>query len=383
MDEKTAINKYSANGSTSDSSEDRAADGSAVTEIGGSFRVELVQDQQTYEGLRDLWCKVFGDEPEYVDHMYHAFGADNLFSVDKGIEGCDIEGYVIKDGAGKVVSALTCYLCGTYLGRPVYVSYAICTDPAYRGKGLAGQLTSFVCESVVQGKDGISIVSPASESLIEFYKGLEYEPHFFAETVVAYAEDDEEPAETGEVNEKVQELFADEDFVEFEPELNLAPLSARAYNDYRETFLADTPHIRLSEKMLDFIRTDSKDSDGLLLINNGDGICVVSEIDPEQKETLILTELLVNPMLKAYSEEIDSEIATQLACRLGAERVVYRRPGCGYCQSMISGDGMIDFNGKTPIVCSGEAPTKADSTNHLSELSDHLSEPPYYGFPID
>jgi len=28
--------------------------------------VELVRDRQTYEGLRDLWCRVFGDEPYFV-----------------------------------------------------------------------------------------------------------------------------------------------------------------------------------------------------------------------------------------------------------------------------------------------------------------------------
>ena len=139
------------------------------------FKVEKADTRAKYEGLRDLWVRVFGDEPALVDHVYRVFGAD-------------ITGYVICNEAGKVVSVLTCYKAGTLMTQEVYVSYAVCTDPEYRGRGLGGQLTEYVKNVVTAGPDGgISLVSPAEESLIAFYKKLGYEETCFASEQEAFA----------------------------------------------------------------------------------------------------------------------------------------------------------------------------------------------------
>ena len=143
------------------------------------YRVETVDSKDKYEGLCDLWCRVFGDEPGFVDFFYESFGGD-------------IRGYVICNDAGKTISALTCFRCGVFRDAsgdaeggpandasdgpdgsadslPVYVSYAICTDPEYRGQGHAAALTEYVRSivtaprgNVIHGEDdGL----PAAEGL--------------------------------------------------------------------------------------------------------------------------------------------------------------------------------------------------------------------------
>ena len=54
--------------------------------------VELVSDKQSYEGLRDLWCLVFGDEPDFVDLLYRSFGCTQ----DDLDHPCDVLGFVIR-----------------------------------------------------------------------------------------------------------------------------------------------------------------------------------------------------------------------------------------------------------------------------------------------
>ena len=95
--------------------------------------VTTAHDPSVYEGLRALWCEVFGDEPEYVDFTYEIFSGD-------------IRGYAAVDEEGRVCSALTIYKAGAYEGRPVSVIYAVCTAPDCRGLGLASMLTERVRE---------------------------------------------------------------------------------------------------------------------------------------------------------------------------------------------------------------------------------------------
>ena len=75
----------------------------------------------------------------------------------------------------------------------VFVSYAICTDEKCRGKGYGASITNFASDYVTNYNnkinksssdssddcDAISILSPASKSLVNFYKPLGYEPFFF------------------------------------------------------------------------------------------------------------------------------------------------------------------------------------------------------------
>ena len=368
------------------------------------YRVETVDSKDKYEGLRDLWCRVFGDEPGFVDFFYESFGGD-------------IRGYVICNDAGKTISALTCFRCGVFRdapgdaegrqahdapdgpgggagGLPVYVSYAICTDPEYRGQGHAAALTEYVRSivtaprgTVIHGEDdglpaaeglgGISLVSPAEESLIGYYDRLGYRETFLVDEHAVHAGEEELPeeedwsvgAEAGEQSAYIEtseqsaaadtrfwgldpdgnaDFLDDEEGDAFEPELSVESISGSMYNRYREEFLAGIPHVEMSPEMMEFLRTDG--DGGLLVINGGDAVCRVayagaedadsSEIHDEetgaQLRTVMLDELLVNPQLRALSEEIEEEIALRLAEHFGAETLVYRTPGSGRCQSMSS-----------------------------------------------
>ena len=296
-----------------------------------------------YEGLRSLWCEVFSDTPEYVDRFYENFGDD-------------IMGYVVIDETGVVCSALTCHLCGTYANMPVYVSYAICTRKDARGQGLAAMLISFVRDRVTD-EGGISILSPAEPSLVSYYAKHGYEPHFFtAERAVMSPEFDfEEYDDFDEFDLDIEGA----DPTPFRAEIDLQPIPAEKYNIYREAFLAEQPHIEPSDEMLRLIESESMNGEGLYSINRGDAICAISHVDPAR---VIMTELILNQVLKELSFDIDAEIASMTAKYFGAAETLFVTPGYVRCQGMIYG-----------------LPQKAGEPE---EENDYYYEKPYYGFPI-
>lgn len=364
------------------------------------YTVKKAETTEEYKGLRDLWHRVFGDGPEFVDHLYRMFGETGLPGGMEASQDADVTGYIICSAENEVISALTCYRCGALSvpddmrddpeyagndGRPVYVSYAVCTDPEYRGLGLAGKLTSSVREEVAAA-GGISLVSPAEESLIAFYRDLGYRESCFAAEDEAPADDPEEwDHDSFDLNTDGTRVWGlgddgtpgfieDDDTLPAEAELTVEVADVITYNKYRESFLADTAHVSLSEPMLELVRSVSLNGNGLLVINGGDAVCVISEApDPEGGETvtgqtdvgktqLVINELLVDPDLLALSGEIGGEIASSLAVHFGAERVVYRTPAfCGNCneaawqdegircQSMAAGAGDAGFYFGFPV----------------------------------
>lgn len=335
-----------------------------------TFVILPASSGSVYEGLRALWSSTFGDPPEYVDAFYENFDGD-------------ITGHAVVDEAGKVCSALTCHLCGEYEGRPVYVSYAICTREDMRGLGLAAELTAAVRDEVTEA-GGISIVSPAEPSLVGYYSALGYEPHFFAteRAVMSPDFDLEEYDDFDEFDLDMSEsgLFGGpegdsaggrtEGGGPLRPEIDLQPVSRERYGMYREAFLAGRPHIRPSDSMLRYVEAESLGGHGMYSVNRGDAICVISSADPGR---VVLTELILNPVLHELSMDIDAEIAAMIAKRFGAAETVYRTPGAGACQSLVY----------------GLPPREADPDEdpygyaHAEEGFEILTEEPYYGFPID
>ena len=304
---------------------------------------EIKYGTPDYKELRALWCEVFGDTPEYVDDFYESFGDD-------------IRGYAAVDENGEVCSAITCHPCGTYRGRPLYVSYAICTREENRGQGLAAMLISFVRDKVIEA-GGISIVSPAEPSLISYYAELGYEPHFFAaERAVMSPEFDlEEYDDFDEFDLDIEGA----DPTPFRAELDLQRLPAEKYDLYREAFLAGQPHIEPSNEMLRLIESESLDGCSLYSVNRGDAICAVSYMDAAQ---VIVSELVLNPVLKELSLDIDTEISSMIAKYFGAAETLFVTPGYGRCQGMACG-----------------LPVRPGEQN---EEYDYYGEP-YYGFPIE
>lgn len=318
------------------------------------YTIVRANDGAVYEGLRALWCETFGDAPEYVDAFYANFGDD-------------IMGYALVDETGKVGSALTCHLCGEYEGRPVYVSYAICTQKDMRGQGLAAMLTSHVRDKVTKA-GGISVVSPAEPSLIEYYASLGYESHFFAveRAVMSPDFDEEEFYDFDEFDLDIEGA----DPTPFRATIDLEPLSAEKYSKYREAFLSGRPHIEPTGAMLRLMEAESMDGCGLYSINRGDAICIISSVDYGR---VMLTELILNPVLHELSMDIDAEIAAMIAKHFDAAETVYITPGAGGCQGMAYG---------LPDKSEERNEDPAEAVRDGEEEFSILTEEPYYGFPI-
>lgn len=310
-------------------------------------RILEVNNEALYGELRAVWSDVFGDEPAYVDAFYETFGPE-------------IRGFIICDDDGRAASALTLYPCGTYDGRPVYVSYAICTREDRRGLGLGAELTAYV-RDLVTSEGGISIVSPADPGLEAFYAGLGYEPFFMAseQAVLSPLFDDEE--EGFEDFDDYDLDFGEDDGAEpFRPALDVQRLDAAAYGRYREAFLAGRPHIELSDAMLKLVESESE---GLYSVNRGDAVFAVSTSDPFRT---VLSEFILNPVLEELSLGIDSEITSMLTEHFGSAELYYRSPGPGRCQSMAAG-----------------IPRRDPGEDEDAEDTGRTFYEPYFGFPVD
>lgn len=418
------------------------------------FVILPAKSGSAYEGLRALWSDTFDDPPEFVDEFYENFGDD-------------VTGFAMVDGDGTVCSALTCHICGEYMGKPVYVNYAICTRKDMRGRGLAAELTQAVRDEVTEA-GGISAVSPAEPSLVQYYEKLGYEPYFFAaeKTAVSPDFDEEEFEDLGGLEEfenfeehpvfkefaPVFRRFAEgstfgsegsasgsegsasgsKDFVygsagsalesvgsasesegsslepggfasvsedadpaSFKATIDLEPLTPKQYNEYREAFLAERPHIKPSDKMLQLMQAESLGGRGMYSVNRGDAICIIGSASPER---VILTELIVNPVLQELSMDIDAEIASQVAKHFDAAEAVFITPGAGACQGMAYGlsqksetssgpenealANSDDKSDKGHGAKSNAGPCIEKNADSAAESKEELFWEPYYGFPI-
>lgn len=323
-----------------------------------SFKIQKVTAKDGYEQLRSLWCRVFGDAPDYVDSVYRLFGED-------------IRGYAVTDASGRVVSALSCYLCGSYEGRPAYVSYAVCTDEAFRGQGLAGMLVGHVRDEVLS-EGGISVVSPAEPSLVGFYAAHGYEEFFSASRRTALNPE----LDAGEFDDYDEyDIDMGTPAAAAAPDIELKAVSADVYNRYREAYLSGRPHIGLSAPMLRLAESESMDGKGFFAVNGGDAVCALREADPG---AVVITELIVNPVLLGISSEIEAEIAGLIAKKFGAAEAVYSVPGRGFCQSMAAG-----ISGRSGRAGNDFEDAENGSADPEEYSEEYLFEEAYYGFPID
>lgn len=236
---------------------------------------------EDYEKLRGLWTNEFGDSPNDVDLLYNNLSAT---------------GYLLEDN-GQAVSCLTTFNAGSYQGCPVQVVYAVCTDSACRGQGYASELLKCALEEIKQ-EGSIALTFPAEASLEQFYKKVGFEHCHY------------EPRNT---------IVADSDL-----DITVQAIDVETYSKYRENFLAEIPHLTASEELLKQVRGFSVNSNGLLLVNKGDAICIV---DSGTKDEMYISELLVHPKLLKRSEEIADEIAAGLAKLFETKLCIYRTAG--------------------------------------------------------
>lgn len=322
-----------------------------------------------------LWSKTFGDSKEEILEFMTAFSDD-------------IKCFALTDSDNKsdnkndVLSALTLFKMGNLhipcskKSPEVFVSYAICTDEKCRGKGYGASITNFASDYVTNYNnkinknssdssddcDAISILSPASKSLVNFYKPLGYEPFFFSKY-----------HSLGEISDKSMDL-------------RLSEISHSEYDKKREHYLEPFVHVSLSAKSLIYLSGYSKFLYFEIVEKSIKGIAVYSESSIEDE--ILISELLAvrtpNPNAREIdensgflenfhliSEKAIADVANAITKTLGFKRCEYRTPAyCGnnfsdeIVQGMIFGD--FDF-----------IPNDGD------EAENKLSYLPYLGFPFD
>lgn len=322
-----------------------------------------------------LWSKTFGDSKEEILEFMTAFSDD-------------IKCFALNDSDNKsdnindVLSALTLFKMGNLhipckkKSPEVFVSYAICTDEKCRGKGYGASITNFASDYVTNYNnkinknssdssddcDAISILSPASKSLVNFYKPLGYEPFFFSKY-----------HSLGEISDKSMDL-------------RLSEISHSEYDKKREHYLEPFVHVSLSAKSLIYLSGYSKFLYFEIAEKSIKGIAVYSESSIEDE--ILISELLAVRISSSSAREIDensgflenfhliseketADVANAITKTLGFKRCEYRTPAyCGnnfsdeIVQGMIFGD--FDF-----------IPNDGD------EAENKLSYLPYLGFPFD
>ena len=136
-------------------------------------------------GLRSLWKAVFNDSDAFLDAFFQI-----AYSPDR----CR---YHAQDG--QILSALYWFDC-QYAGRKLAYIYAVATDPAHRGKGLASQLLNETHSHLkAQGYSG-AVLKPA-EGLFPFYERLGYRTSCYVNRCVV---------ETGTVAAQIKALSPSE-----------------------------------------------------------------------------------------------------------------------------------------------------------------------------
>lgn len=292
------------------------------------------REASDFSDFVELRSKVFGDDAEFIEFFDACFRDDYL------------DFLIIEDQDGKnaLQAALTQFEIGRLIvpdskkseiaGKSIEMSYAICTDPAARGKGYGSHITVYARE-IAESSRKLSMLSPAEPSLIKFYEPLEYKTFMYAEQGSVLASE----------------------HVDFEfSHLQTKVLTPQEYNNYRETILANRVHIKLSEGAIRFaaglvapdtlgsvpaLDTGSADwagsapdweaesgapnGSGLLLISDGAKPLAIAACEGAGADSLAVTELLTFSENGGH-KELGIAIAKALAVRFGAVRCDYMMP---------------------------------------------------------
>lgn len=307
------------------------------------------REASDFEEFVSLRRKVFGDDAEFIDFFDNCFRDDYL------------DFLIIEDQDGKDVlqAALTQFEMGKLVvprdktseidGRSIEMSYAICTDPAARGKGYGSHITVYARE-IAESSRKLSMLSPAEPSLIKFYEPLEYKKFMYAEqgTVTVDEQDD---------------------FDLSQPSFEI--ISQEEYNNYREEILMNRVHIKLSAGALSFAAGPAKGAGpddggaGLLLIKDGISALplAIAACEAGEPGSLAAAELLT------FSEdgghkELGIAVAKALATRFGVASCHYMMPSRAGSETAVT-LGMI-----------------SESHEALTEIYDSEQGecPPYMGF---
>ena len=292
------------------------------------------REASDFSDFVSLRRRVFGDDEEFIKFFDNCFRDDYLdFLIVEDQDGNEVlQASLTQFDMGKLVVPEG--KVSDIAGKSIEMSYAICTDPAARGKGYGSHITVYARE-IAESSRKLSMLSPAEPSLIKFYEPLEYKKFMYAEQGSVLASE----------------------HVDFEfSHLQTKVLTPQEYNNYRETILANRVHIKLSEGALRFAaglvtpatagslptldagsansagsapdceaESGAPDCSGFLLISDGAEPLAIAACEAAEAGSLAAAELLT------FSEdgghkELGIAIAKALATRCGAQRCDYMMP---------------------------------------------------------
>lgn len=338
-------------------------------ERGGFSESVNIREMQPgeYPRFLELWKEAFGDERDAVDEFFAAFEGRN-------------EEIVLIDGSGVLQSALTLFEMGDLrcaeifninencrdinrFGRfEVVVSYAICTSGKARGRGYGSMITKYAAERV-RKRGKISMLSPASRELVDFYEPVGYKPLF--------------RVRRGEACAAAPDCEAEMKLNASSPVsggIRIRKISAEDYGERREAFLSGIPHIRLSAQALEYVRICSESffeisarGRSAIFASEGlkGGVLGISELLPEQAPKNMAGGA-------AAYEAVLGEYAAAAAGALGASSARYSAPAaraeCGETSSS------RDLDAEYPV----QAMIYMPDTTCDAEIFY-----PYFGFPFD
>ena len=281
------------------------------------IRPREASDLEDFVSLRR---RVFGDDAEFIEFFDACFRDDYLdfLIIEDQDDNEVLQASLTQFDMGKLVVPEG--KVSDIAGKSIEMSYAICTDPAARGKGYGSHITVYARE-IAESSRKLSMLSPAEPSLIKFYEPLEYKKFMYAEQGSVLASE----------------------HVDFEfSHLQTNVLTPQEYNNYRETILANRVHIKLSEGALRFAaglvtpatagsapdweaESGAPDSSGLLLISDGAEPLAIAACEAAEAGSLAAAELLTFSEAGGH-KELGIAIAKALAARCGAERCDYMMP---------------------------------------------------------
>lgn len=133
-----------------------------------SYHPAAMQEKMTLRALslreiecRELWQRVFGDDRAFIDlYLTEVYRPENML--------------VRCDEAGHIVSMLHIVEIETIYGPTGYL-YAIATDEAWRGRGLASALIEEAVEELRRRGMAAVMLIPSHEDLKAFYERLGFE----------------------------------------------------------------------------------------------------------------------------------------------------------------------------------------------------------------
>ena len=115
------------------------------------------------DGICALWQQVFGDSRETVEQFFEAFPR--------------CRSYVLRE-QGQVLSMVHALPQTLSPDVPAAYVYAVATAPEHRGRGLCRRLMEAACEDLRKEGFRLTVLTPASPSLFDFYGAMGYEPIF-------------------------------------------------------------------------------------------------------------------------------------------------------------------------------------------------------------